>query len=240
MKYGICFLVISVLLLMTAFQNGEWFCLLIWPALSFAIVGFGFVSIGPRVFGKSLQGIIRPIHLVFLLPYFVFLWLVWYAVRLFSSEGAIDQLTEDIIIGRRLLSHELPQEVEHVIDLTCEFTEPKGLRARSFYSFQILDGSAPRSDELQKWVAQIAGLRGRIYIHCAEGHGRTGLFAAALLVYRGDFESWEDALQHVKSMRPRVSLSRSQIEALQTFATNLKKRPSSGSLTQKKTSPQPP
>ena len=57
-------------------------------------------------------------------------------------------------------------------------------------------------------------LEGTIYIHCAEGHGRTGLFAAALLVKLGQFDSTDDALEFVKSKRPLVRLGKIQLATL--------------------------
>jgi protein-tyrosine phosphatase len=108
------------------------------------------------------------------------------------------------------LGREIPLDIDHVIDLTCEFPRPKTLREFSYHSFPILDGFVPSSAELQTWVANAAKLPGTIYIHCAEGHGRTGLFAAALLFELGQCASANDALQFVKSKRPLVRLGKRQ------------------------------
>ena len=72
----------------------------------------------------------------------------------------------------------------------------------------------PATDQLQVGVAQTATLNGTIYIHCAEGHGRTGLFAAALLVKLGYFNTVDDALEFVKSKRHLVRLGRRQLATL--------------------------
>ena len=131
-----------------------------------------------------------------------------------QTETAYDQLTDNIYIGRRLLAHEFPDFVDHVVDLTCEFTEPKPLRNVDYHSFQILDGFIPQTAQLNQWIANTANLNGNIYIHCAEGHGRTGLFTAALLVELGNFNSAFDALEFVKSKRPLVRLGSRQMETL--------------------------
>ena len=180
MKYGSLFCIVAALLAATASLNRGWTLLLLWPALSFLIVAGGYFHFGPRVYGKTPKGVLSPISQLLLLPYLVFLWFVWYIARLVKREPAFDQLTENIVIGRRLLSRELPEDIDHVVDLTCEFTEPKALRACSYHSFQILDGFVPPKGELRRWAQHAAGLSGKLYIHCAEGHGRTGLFAAVL------------------------------------------------------------
>lgn len=217
MKYGILFTTVAVMLVTSAGIRGGWFFLLFWPALSFGIVGFGYLHFGPHVYGKSQSGILLPLNQLLLLPYLLYLWSLWYAVRLIKREPAIDELTDNIFIGRRLLSHELPNHINHVIDLTCEFTEPKALRAKSYYSFQILDASVPASAQLRDWAELAAQLSGNIYIHCAEGHGRTGLFAAALLLQRGHLRTPDEALQFIKSKRPLVRLGHRQMAALHEF-----------------------
>ena len=214
MKYGILFATVVVLLTTSVIIHGGWFYLLLWPALSFGMVALGYFHFGPRVYGKSQRGILSPINLLLLLPYLLYLWFVWYAVRLVKRESAFDQLTENIFIGRRLLSHEFPDNIDHVIDLTCEFTEPKALRSISYHSFQILDGFVPSPEQLRDWAAQAAELSGNIYIHCAEGHGRTGLFAAVLLLHIGHSQTPDDVLQFIKSKRPLVRLNQQQMAAL--------------------------
>lgn len=214
MKYGILFTIVAGMLTVSAVIHGGWYCVLLWPALSFGIVALGYFHFGPRIYGKSQRGILSPITLLPLLPYLLYLWSVWYAVRLFRRESAVDHLTDNIFIGRRLLSHELPDNIDHVIDLTCEFTEPKKLRSTSYHSFQILDGFVPSPDQLRTWAAQAAGLSGNIYIHCAEGHGRTALFAAILLLHLGHSQTPDAALQFIKSKRPLVRIGSRQMATL--------------------------
>jgi len=141
MKYAILFSLVGVLLTAAAITNGGWSYLLLWPALSFGIVALGYSHFGPRVFRKSERGILSPINSLLLLPYLLYQWSVWHAVRLFKREPAFDRLTENIFLGRRLLSQEFPAGMDHVIDLTCEFTEPEALRSTGYHSFQILEGT---------------------------------------------------------------------------------------------------
>lgn len=210
MKYGILFSTVSLLLVITAISRGGWYLFCLWPAISFAVVASGYLYFGPCVYGKSAQGTLSPFNQLLLLPYLVYLWAAWYLLRLIKQETAYDQLSDSIYIGRRLLGREFPSHMEHVIDLTCEFSEPKPLRDANYHSFQVLDGFVPSPEQLDLWVTEAATFSGDIYIHCAEGHGRTGLFAAALLVKKGQFQSVEEALSFVKSKRPLVRLGRRQ------------------------------
>jgi protein-tyrosine phosphatase len=59
---------------------------------------------------------------------------------------------------------------------------------------------------------------GTIYIHCAQGHGRTGMFAAAVLLSSGQAATPEEALRLVTSARPGVRLSGDQWLTLRAAA----------------------
>lgn len=224
MKYGILFSVVAVLLVVSAVSHAGCFALLLWPAISFGVIASGYFYFGPSVYGKSQAGVLAAINQLILLPYLIYLWSVWHLLRFFKRESAYDQLSEDLYIGRRLISRELPAEIDHVIDLTCEFTEPLALRNKSYYSFPVLDGYVPTTDQLRKWVSEIADLPGTIYIHCAEGHGRTGLFAAALLLYKGQFQAPDEAIEFIKSKRPLVRLGSRQLAVLNEFQESNQQR----------------
>ncbi len=85
MKYGIYFLVLAALMLSIAFQFGGWCLIMIYPALSFAIVASGYLGIGPRVFGKRSNGKRRLIATVVLFPYLLLAFATWHLVRIISE-----------------------------------------------------------------------------------------------------------------------------------------------------------
>ncbi|NEO86628.1 MAG: hypothetical protein F6J87_20575 [Spirulina sp. SIO3F2] len=134
MSYGILFGVVSLLLVAIAIIQQGYFVVLFWPSLSFAIVAAGYLHLGPSIYQKSQEGFLAPISKVLLLPYLLFLWAVWHIARLLKSEPSLHQLTEKIWIGRRLLAHELPNNIDHVIDLTCEFDKTKFLHSYAYHS----------------------------------------------------------------------------------------------------------
>lgn len=219
MRFGVLFLLLSSSIFWIATRNsGLW--ILYWPALSSLVVSVAYLRNSPRVLGKSQAGRIRALSKCVLFPYLVLLWGTWHLLRFCKSEPAWHTLTDTILIGRLLLPHEFP-DVDHVIDLTCEFDWRPPLRRVNYLSRPILDGSVPTLDELSSWVDEASNLRGKIYIHCAEGHGRTGLFASALLIQMGVVTNAEEALATVCKARPLVRLNSAQTKYLQSFVERI-------------------
>jgi protein-tyrosine phosphatase len=106
------------------------------------------------------------------------------------------------------------------VDLTAEFAEPLAVRlSPSYRSFPILDGSAPSPESLR---AAVAGLReGRTFVHCAQGHGRTGLFALAVLLHQRVVPSVEDGLRMLTAARPGIRLNVEQRACIEKYADDL-------------------
>ncbi|MDA7978202.1 MAG: dual specificity protein phosphatase family protein [Pirellulales bacterium] len=131
-----------------------------------------------------------------------------------SREPAFNQLVDDVYIGRRLLSRERPSDFDHIVDLTCEFVEPDALRSSGYISFPTLDGHYPDTSTLLARVARVAELDGTVYIHCAQGHGRTATLAIAYLIRQGISSTVDDAVAYVLERRPDAHLNRSQYRML--------------------------
>ena len=203
-------MILAVLLATYAFRNGGWFYVLLWPSFSFALVSIAYFNAGVVVFGKRPNGTLSLGRSLMLAPFLAYLTFVWRFIRFLSRESAYNQLTDNVFIGRRLLSHERPTHFDHVVDLTCEFNEPLGLRSSGYLSFPTLDGHFTRPELLLQRVAEIAELDGNIFLHCAQGHGRTATFAIAYLIHVGISTSVNDAINYVLERRPNAHLNRSQ------------------------------
>lgn len=190
------------------YPSVRWF--LIWSGISFCSVALGYAGVGPRVFGKTSSGQIPLALKILNLPYLAYTWLVWHLVRLLSREAAFNTIDDNLVIGRRLLASEAPEGFDHYVDLTAEFEEPAPIRARPCYRcLPILDASVPTIEELRGAVESSAS--GRTFVHCAQGHGRTGLFALALLLRRGRVQTIEEGVGLLRSLRPAVRLNREQV-----------------------------
>lgn len=217
MKYGIIFTLFAALTAYIAISNGGLAYFLIWPSLSLVLVAIAYFGAGPIVFGKQQNGTLEPIRQILLAPFLLYLWLLWHIVRLVSRESPYNQLTESVYIGRRLLSSERPIQFDHVVDLTCEFNEPSAMRLTGYISLPTLDTQQPSLEELRRRAEIIAKLDGTVYIHCAQGHGRTATLAIAYLIHIGHSTRVDDAIKYVLDRRPLAHLGRSQRKMLQSL-----------------------
>jgi protein-tyrosine phosphatase len=218
MKYGIFFLVFAALMLSVAIQFGGWYWTMFYPALSFVIVAIGYLGVGPRVFGKRPNGRRSLIATFLLFPYLQFTLVTWHLIRLTSREPAVNQVDADLYVSRRLLSGEVPVTVNSVIDLTCELTDPAF--ECSYLCFPVLDASCPSAKELNDLAKRILELPKPLLIHCAQGHGRTGLVASAVLLASGKASTPTEALAVVKASRPGVELNSMQQKTLDLLTYN--------------------
>ncbi|WP_372726121.1 tyrosine-protein phosphatase [Novipirellula sp.] len=216
MKYGFLFLLLAVALSITAARVGPWAWLLFYPAFSFGVVAAAYLHSAPGVFGKRFDGGRSRLGTLLVFPYVVYVAAVWHLVRLLSREPKLSSLGKDLILSRRLLGHELPDNIPSVVDLTCEFTEPKrDWLLQSYTCYPMLDGSAATSEELRKLAARINVMPKPVLIHCAQGHGRTGLVASAVLLVSGKANTAADAIAMVQSARPGVELNPLQRSVLE-------------------------
>ncbi len=219
MKYAVFFLACSVGLVFVAFPWTASSVLVLWVSLALGVVGLGYAGVGPRIFGKRSDGRLRPLNALILAPYLLLLWSVWQLSRTLRREPPFNELVEGIIIGRRLLPSEYPEGIESVVDLTAEFSESSRIRqGRNYRVFPMLDATPSTPAVLEQVVQTIMDLPGDVYIHCAEGHGRTGLVATSLLLARGDARSADEAVALLLERRPLARMNAAQRKAVYEMA----------------------
>lgn len=191
--------------------------LLGWPCVSFLLLSYAYARGSVRIFGKRADGSRAPINGVLLSAFILFGRAVWELQTRFSREPAAHAVGDALLVARRLRSHELPENVSTIIDLTSEFLDPESVRALPGYRCEpVLDASAPAPEALAELARRIAlPPAGRLLIHCANGHGRAGVVAAAWLIAQGLASSPADALGRLRAARPRIRLRRCQRESLE-------------------------
>jgi len=215
MKYSITFLILGGLVSYLAVSLGGWWHLLHWFSLSLFTQSAGYASLGSRVFGKRPDGRIPTWSKIIHLPYMVYSVCTWQLTRMLSRENPTVIVTDDLILGRRLQAGELPAHVANYVDLTSEFEDPVQIRKSTKYvNLPILDAGVPSQDALHSVIARLKP--GTTFVHCAQGHGRTGLFALALLAYRHRIRSFDEGMALIKAARPGVGLNKTQ----ETFIRN--------------------
>jgi protein-tyrosine phosphatase len=218
MRYAITFAILAAVLLIDAASVGRWAWRLAWPAVSFLVVSLAYAGAGPGLLGKRSDGTIAGWAVVLLLPFFALTWALWHLQRRLSRAEPAHQVVPGLWVGRRPLPWELPGAVTLVVDLTGEFRELAGVRAgRTYICLPTLDGMTPDPADLRRAVDAVANWEGPVYIHCAVGHGRTGLFAAAVLVARGLAPDVPAAVRMLRGVRANIRLNPAQrrcVEAL--------------------------
>ncbi|HAB19857.1 MAG TPA: hypothetical protein PLX89_24365 [Verrucomicrobiota bacterium] len=220
MSYRHLLTLLGIILIVLGLVERGWFLVAVWFGCDFLVLGVAHGRGSHRVFGKRADGTLPLWSWVAFLPLLIYTTVVWHLIRLFSREPARNEITEQLVVGRRLLAFELEGEFDNFVDLTAEFREPSSIRCfPSYRSFPILDGGAPTPAALR---AAVASLRpGRTLIHCAQGHGRTGLFALAVLLSSGVVRSVEDGLRMLSASRPAIRLSRAQHRCIQLYAQDV-------------------
>jgi protein-tyrosine phosphatase len=217
---AVVFTVFASYLAVLAVKFGGFGLALFWPAISFLIAAAGYAGLGPWVFGKRSDGTLAPVAVVLLLPFLLFTWSIWHGQRLLTREPACCEVVPGLWLGRRPLAHELPEGVDLVVDLTAEFAEPARVRiGRSYVSLPTLDSSVPDAAAFRAMVHRVADHGGPVYIHCALGHGRSGMFISAVLLRRGHAADVREALALVRRVRAAVRLKPEQRRLLERFAT---------------------
>lgn len=209
-------------LILAGTRFGSFAPILWWFSADLAFIAAAYALGAPRLIGgKRSDGSFCLVGAFFMLPYLLVTAAWWHIVRPFRSERPYDRLTKNITIGRRLLPREYPCNVTHVIDLTAEFarTRQRGDR-RTYAAFPILDSSGLEVADMARLV-QAAVRQDGIYIHCAAGHGRTGMVAACLLLYAGIVATAEEAMQRVSAVRPGAMLTVAQKRTVAAFARHI-------------------
>jgi protein-tyrosine phosphatase len=220
MRYSLTLSLLGIILIACGALERAWLIPALWLGGDFLALGIAHGTGADRVFGKRTDGSLASRGWLLFLPLLAFTTAVWHLVRLLTREPACNAVTENVVVGRRLLSSELPREFDNYVDLTAEFAEPSAIRRRSGYvNFPILDGGAPTPEALREAVGRLRP--GATFIHCAQGHGRTGLFALAVLLTSGAARNIEDGLQMLLTARPAIRLNQDQQRCAQQFVADM-------------------
>jgi protein-tyrosine phosphatase len=204
-----------------AVLHGGWTYFVGWLGLNFVFLGIAHLRGLYRLFGKRADGTLPIWSWVIFLPLHLYSLAILNLTRLIGNEPWVCRVNESLSLGSRPNASDDCGEFDAIIDLTAEFQEVKSVRQRrGYYSFPIVDASAPTVDALEAAVK--ARPNGRALVHCAQGHGRTGLFAAAWLLANGSATTADEALALVTSVRPGVKLNSTQRRCLSELEQRLK------------------
>lgn len=219
MRYAFVFFALGALLIAQSFRVSLWWAwLAAWAGASCLLVGAAYAGAGPAVFGKRSDGTVALWARLALAPYHAFYRLLWHVVRLVGREPASHRVGPGIHLGRRPRPGDVPADVARVIDLCVEFPGTKA-EGRRYVALPTLDAGVSNVKGFRLLVGEVAADDSPVYIHCASGHGRGAMFAAALLIVRGMASNFEEAEAMIRAVRPGVRLSRTQREFVRRAVT---------------------
>ena len=151
-------------------------------------------------------------------------------------ENIHDQIIPNLYLGRRCNLSELPcissfmsakkqsaATSYMVVDLTAEFSESKGIveHLSRYICLPVLDTRIPPLDEFISVAQQVAEFirheRGVVYIHCANGHGRSAALVAAVLLLLGYSKTTSEVQSFLQTRRPSVKLHGIQRQLIEQF-----------------------
>ncbi|WP_395750443.1 protein-tyrosine phosphatase family protein [Prosthecobacter sp.] len=215
MKHAALFFLLGLLMCFTPWlHDGWWTWIVLWLGMDMILLSRAYARRDASVFGKRADGSLAPARALLFLPYLLFTWGVW-RLCLLLPEPKTHQINATLTVGRRLVGgHERPAGITAVLDMTAEFSEPASVRSGIRYIvLPTLDASAPSPEAL---LATLRTLKPdeHAFIHCAQGHGRTGLAALALLLLRGEVPGIEEGLAMLRNIRPGIGLSPEQYSCL--------------------------
>ena len=184
-----------------------WGALLLWPALSLAIVSAAYAGLGPWIYAKT-NGRVPLTTWLMLWPCLLGqrVSLAWYQRQC----RPYDAVTSQVWIGRQLSDREAARAVAAgvaaVVDLTADFNESPVFTRLPYLNIPTLDLTAPDCVSLERAVRFVAdhSARGVVYVHCKIGYSRSAAVIAAWLLASGRAPTTADALAMIRRARPQV------------------------------------
>ena len=220
-RVGIFYIIAGVTLALLATKWWPYTAVLLWPAASCAIVAIAYFRTGARVYRKT--DAVLPWSTVWALaPCLLGQHLSRWHYR--RKCRPWDAVTPRVWIGSALREREatavLRADVKAVLDVTAEFSAPRAFRNVRYRNVQVLDLTAPASEQLNEMVEFITreSACGIVYVHCKIGYSRSAAAVAAYLIARGAAANVDEALALLRKVRPTIVVRPEARAAIVAFA----------------------
>lgn len=197
-----------------ALESTQWWqrTLWLWPALNTNLMSLAYWLNRPRlILGKTPTGRIDPLLLAANFPWLVFSWLVWWLQQRLSREPALNRLGDTgWCIGCYPGRNYPADQFDVIVDLTAEFPRARCSDA-AYAAVPNLDAAALTNPPDEEQLHQLGiGPGTRVFVHCAQGHGRSATWCALAFREMGWFADAEQAHQFILEARPKAKLAISQ------------------------------
>lgn len=225
-KFAIQFGLMSAMAMLGAIGGVSflpWQILLLWVALSFAVVALAYATGRPRLLMKRDDGSQPLIAWFILWPYFLLARLSFLLYRLSSRGRApMPEVMPGVWFSRRLTKRELRESGvswSAVLDLAAEFPRmaPPDV---SYRALHMLDGAVPSEAQLREaaaWLDEHAAT-GKVLVHCALGHGRSGSVVIAWMLLHRHTPDAQAGVAHLLARRSTFGISKGQLQAVEQLA----------------------
>mmetsp|Transcript_21285 Transcript_21285/g.59947 ORF Transcript_21285/g.59947 Transcript_21285/m.59947 type:complete len:258 (+) Transcript_21285:203-976(+) len=206
---------------------------LLWPALCYFVVAAAYAFNKPAWISLSSKsdsaGDIPTVIRILMSPFLGGAFIVWFAKRWKSPEIMPSRIVERVYLGRLPWElSEIPEDVVEIVDCTAEF--PRFVTSNVKYQcFPMLDTCAPPESERDRFVTvarHVASFaidgEDAVYVHCANGRGRSATLIAAALLAARLVDTVEEAQTVMRLQRPQVHLKACQKEFLNGILDDLR------------------
>jgi protein-tyrosine phosphatase len=216
-SYATAYAVIGALTAAAAVRAGSAVgqTVLAWVAANAMMVSLAYCMNWPWIFGKTERGTFGWLPALLMAPILFFIRIVWRLQNLIYRTPLYNEIRPDLFVGRICRFGSLPSDISLIVDLTAEFPTPRSLRAKmQTVCLPTLDGCAPDWKKCQQAFELLGVRHRRIYVFCANGHGRSVTFAAAWLGQQGICHSASEAVTLIQTARPSAAPDRDQLSFL--------------------------
>ncbi|MFO0809803.1 MAG: phosphatase PAP2/dual specificity phosphatase family protein [Gemmataceae bacterium] len=202
----------------------RWGVFLLPWGVGLGTIAAGYFGLGPGAYRKedgklpwSARFVLAPVLLG-----------QWLSLRYYARQCRHwDEVVPGVWIGRVLSSDEaaiaIQGGVTAVLDLTAEFSETQAFRRGRYCNIQILDLTAPTAAQIADAVAFITkeASRGTVYVHCKIGYSRSAAVVGAYLLTSGHARSAEEAIAHLRAVRPTIVVRPESRRAIEDFSATV-------------------
>lgn len=213
MKFILFFMLLTLYVLWILIVSPFYYApLLVWLFFNFLTMSIAYGLNKPwLLLGKKKSGEVNLFLLVLNFPWLLFTWLIFHLQMFLSGENRVDEIgnTAIFIASKPLKGFDFTA-YDLVVDLTAEFLKSSSCRSKQYRCYPNLDAMP-----LMTLYEDVSEFKNKsILVHCANGHGRSALFVAHLLVDLNIVFSIEDGLKLISLNRPLAILNKEQRKSL--------------------------